>query len=213
MHVVVSVLLIIALVLLVIFFIPGACDRNIDQGPGIDNNPGNGDNTGGGGGDNVGTGTGTGDNGNTGVNITTGQVKIDIVNLFNQSLLGNILLFEGESEGEHVLFHPGETFRTQGFKIKNNGTVAISYIMNVSRDSSLDMQKFDEAFDFYVTTDPDDVSTGVKMRSFKGVLEPNTVSETFYIVVTMKGSAGNEFQNLTFEGIGITVNATQKIEE
>ncbi len=197
MHVVVSVLLIIALVLLVIFFMPGACDKNISQGdPGITDGPGNGDNT-----------------GNTGVNITTGQVKIDIVNLFNQSLLGNILLFEGESEGENVLFHPGETFHTQGFKIKNKGTVAISYIMNVSRDSSLDMQKFDEAFDFYVTTDPDDISTGVKMRSFKGELAPGTVSETYYLVVTMKETAGNEFQNLTFEGIGITVNATQKIEE
>lgn len=213
MHVVVSVLVIIALVLLVIFFMPGACNQNIDQGPGITDDPGNGDNTGNTGGDNIGTGTGTEDNGNTGVNITTGKVKIDIVNLLNQTLLGNILLFEGETETDNVLFHPGETFRTQGFKIKNNGTVTVSYIMNVSRDSSLDMEAFDEAFDFYVTTDPDDLNSAVKMRSFKGVLEPDSVSETYYIVVSMKETAGNEFQDKTFEGIGITVNATQKTED
>ena len=201
MHVVVSILVIIALVLLVIFLLPGSCNKNIDKGMPNDNGSGN---------DNIGTGNGTGDSGNTGINITTGKVKVDIVNLFNQSVVGDVLKFEGEADGLDVKFQPGSVFYTQGFKVKNIGNVAITYKMFVSRDSSFDMAKFEEAFDFYVVKDPNDINSGVQMLSFSGVLEPNSVSETYYVVIAMKETAGNEFQDKTFTGIGITVNATQK---
>ena len=35
------------------------------------------------------------------------------------------------------------------------------------------------------------------------------MSETYYLVIRMKETAGNEFQNKTYTGIGITVYAVQ----
>ena len=206
MHVLVSILIIIALVLAVIYFLPGACDKDIDKGPGIG--------IGGNGSDNGnGSGNGNGnDDGDVGINITTGKVKVDIVNLKNESLVGSVLKFEGEANGGEVLFQPGSVFYTQGFKIKNVGNVKISYRMFVTNEESIDMEAFQEAFDFYVVTDPADISSGVQMLSFSGVLDPDKVSETYYVVVAMKETAGNEFQDREFNGIGITVNATQKTE-
>jgi len=75
------------------------------------------------------------------------------------------------------------------------------------------MLKFSEAFDFYVTTDPENLENAVRMLEFSGVLDVGQSSETFYIVVSMNEEAGNEFMDLTFSGIGITVNATQVLGE
>ena len=70
------------------------------------------------------------------------------------------------------------------------------------------MDKFEEAFEFYVTTDPENDDASVQMLSFEGTLAPGATSETYYVVIIMKEDAGNEFQDKLFNGIGIQVNAT-----
>jgi hypothetical protein len=49
----------------------------------------------------------------------------------------------------------------------------------------------------------------VKMQEFTGKLDPTKESEAYYLMVSMKETAGNEYQNRTFSGIGITVCAVQ----
>jgi len=203
MHVLVSILIIIALVFGVMFFLPDACAKD---------NTGNGGGTG-----NNGDGTtpptyedGTGD---TGVNVTTGKIEVDITDVDGASVVGKKLDFAGEDENTIILFQPGDTYYTEGFKIKNNGNVKMAYKMFVSRQDDMDMLKFSEAFDFYVTTDPENLENAVRMLEFSGVLDVGQSSETFYIVVSMNEEAGNEFMDLTFSGIGITVNATQVLGE
>ena len=49
----------------------------------------------------------------------------------------------------------------------------------------------------------------VKLQDFKGRLEVQQSSEVFYLVFRMKETAGNEFQDQIFTGVGITVCAVQ----
>lgn len=152
---------------------------------------------------------GENDSGDIGVNVTTGKVKVDITDVEGNSILGTVLKFESESEDNSIIFAPGCTFYTEGFKVKNTGNLKVTYCMYVSRPEGVDMEKFDEAFEFYVTTSTEDIENAEQLKSFDGILEAGQASETYYLVVKMKDSAGNEFQEKTFTGIGITVNATQ----
>ena len=180
------IILIIALIATILFAIP---DKPQD-----DDQPGEND---------------SGDSGDIGVNVTTGKVKVDITDVEGNSILGTVLKFESESEDNSIIFAPGCTFYTEGFKVKNTGNLKVIYCMYVSRPEGVDMEKFDEAFEFYVTTSTEDIENAEQLKSFDGILEAGQASETYYLVVKMKDSAGNEFQEKTFTGIGITVNATQ----
>ncbi len=148
------------------------------------------------------------DDGKIGIVATSGTVKVDIVDSdTDASLVGEILQFETSSV-EGILFEPGATFYTKGFKAKNVGDVTINYRMYISEDDSLDMDKFEDAFDFYITTDPTDPAKAERMLSFSGQLEADECSETFYLVIKMKSNANNDFQGF-YTGIGITVCAVQ----
>ena len=154
-----------------------------------------------------------GDSGDVGVNVTTGKVKVDITDVDGNSIVGEVLEFETGFEDKAVRFEPGVAYRTEGFKVKNTGELKISYRMYVSREEGVDMIEFDNAFEFYVTTNPDDLDSLEQIKSFDGALDSLNSSETYYLVVKMKGEAGNDFQGKTFTGIGITVNATQYSSE
>lgn len=204
MEALVAILLVIAIILGVIFFMPNSCtgcncNDNVTDNPDDGNNN---NNPGGSGGE------GTGD---TDVNITTGKVKVDIINRKGESVVGKKLMFDGETKGETVLFQPGDVYYTEGFKVKNEGNVKMVYKMFITAREDINMDKFEEAFDFYVTTDPTDLAGAIKMLSFNGTLEVGQSSAIFYVVVVMDRNAGNEFQDMTFNGLGITVNASQVI--
>ena len=161
----------------------------------------------------------TGDirDGTIGINATSGDIDVDIVDLNGKSLKGEVLQFQTTREQQEVLFEPGAVFRTQGFKIKNNGEIHINFLVTVSEDDDTDMDEFHEAFEVWIATAPDlsaarlltefrgEPTTGDKGRLEKG----ETSDETYYLFVKMKETAGNEFQNFEYEGIGITVHAVQ----
>lgn len=152
------------------------------------------------------------DDGKIGIITTSGNVKIDIVSADDttDSLQGDVLNFDTESADHEVLFEPGATFYTQGFKVKNVGSIPVNFRVYISDDDSLDMTAFTEAFDFYITTDPDDPDAMIDMINFVGRVEVDKCSdETFFLVIKMKETASNEFQNQKYTGIGITVCAVQ----
>ena len=54
--------------------------------------------------------------GTIGINTTTGKVKVDIIDENENSLVGDVLDFvDADGDGE-MLFEPGATFFTEGFK-------------------------------------------------------------------------------------------------
>ena len=72
------------------------------------------------------------------------------------------------------------------------------------------MQEFYEAFDIWISTSPTDLDNAQRMTEFVGRLEAGCCStDTYYLFVKMKESAGNEFQGKIYEGIGVTVYAVQ----
>ena len=165
--------------------------------------------------------------GTIGIITTTGDVKVDIVDLTTgESLEGRALLFNTNANGDEVIFEPGATFVTQGFKIVNKGNVPINYKLHMGRNDIVDVngelvdiEEFNRYFDIYISTDPNNPEAAVVMDPYTGRLnyvEGENTSETFFLIVKMKETAGNKFQGQEYTGVGITVYAVQgnvEIEE
>ena len=81
--------------------------------------------------------------------------------------------------------------------------------MYISNNPAVDMVAFQEAFDFFITDDLEGFRTVEKLTDFYGTLQPRATSKTYFLIVKMKDSASNEFQNQCYDGIGITVYAVQ----
>lgn len=152
---------------------------------------------------------GAGDDGKIGTNVTSGKVKIDIEDTDGNSLIGDAFEFVTPDGSESVIFAPGYTYHTEGFRVRNEGNLEIKYRVSVSEDESINSTAFAEAFDVYITKDPNNLDTAEKLTTFAGSLNVNATSDVYYLVVAMKDNASDEFQDRTFTGIGITVHATQ----
>ncbi|MBE7068064.1 MAG: hypothetical protein E7381_02045 [Clostridiales bacterium] len=148
--------------------------------------------------------------GKIGINATAGDVKVDIVDISDnpQTLVGDVLNFQTSSNKKEILFEPGATYYTEGFRVKNLGNIPINFILYVSEDGKTS-KDFADAFDVWITTNPDDIQNAEKLREFSGRLEVGQSSGAYYLVFKMKETAGNEFQDRSFTGVGITVNAVQ----
>ena len=84
-----------------------------------------------------------GEDGTIGVNVISGQVKVDIVDENGGSLVGGVLNFGAADHHEPIYFEPGATICTQGFRVKNTGTVSINFRIYISNDENENMQAFD----------------------------------------------------------------------
>ncbi len=179
------------------------------------------------------------DTATTGVNkIVSGKLKVDLVAAEKDpdgkypSLTGEggkLLWTQKQSAGgqatavtdaDKPLWEPGVTFLTQGFKIANNGNLALKWKAEINKDNIKNGKADSEeapskslldVIDFYVVTSTDENAGAVAIENFVGELtEKNAVStDTYYIKGHMREKAGNEYQNLTLDGITITVYATQ----
>ena len=150
--------------------------------------------------------------GTIGVITTSGNVRVDIVDTTdeNNSLVGKVLEFYTSSDRKEILFEPGATFYTQGFKVRNTGDIPINFRLSVSDDEEINTEEFNEAFEVWISTSASDPSNAQKLTDFIGRLEPGFSSaETYYLFVKMKETAGNEFQGKNYTGIGVTVYAVQ----
>ena len=150
--------------------------------------------------------------GTIGIITTSGEVSVDIIDTTDkgESLVGGILEFQTTSESPVILFEPGAMFYTQGFKVKNTGTIPIKFRVAVSEDDDVDMTRFLEAFDFWISTSPNKPDGVQPLTKFYGELAPGECSEsTYYLFIKMKENADDDFQGKTYSGIGITVYAVQ----
>ena len=106
-------------------------------------------------------------------------------------------------ESEAILWEPGCTYELPAIRIKNNGNLALKYelaITGIKGDA-----KLNEAI---VWTNGDDAL----LSEYTGTMIPgqnDNVTAPIVIKGKMKPDAGNEYQGLSIDGIGITVVATQ----
>ena len=164
------------------------------------------------------------DTASTGVNkIQAGNLKVDIVDESNESLDGKTLKFiQAVNETEkasvdNVLWEPGATFFTQGFRIANKGNLALKYKVVVSGTTGdtglLKVMEFD------VVSKMEKTGSKVDFDTPPGTLLPSTAagtptySDVYYLRGHMKEDAGNEYKNMTLTGISVTVYATQLASE
>ena len=160
------------------------------------------------------------DAGSIGVVATSGDFKVDIIDTSEEgkSLVGEVLQFQTSSERKEVVFEPGATFFTQGFKIKNDGDIPINFRISLNdhdddaatAEERLTTEDFLKAFDVWISTRPTLDAQVQTMPKFLGRLEADSVStDTYYLFVRMKETASNDFQNKEYAGIGVTVYAVQ----
>ena len=150
------------------------------------------------------------DTASTAVNkIQSGTLKVDIVNENDVSIKDQTIKFVNKQGSEDILWEPGVTFKTTGFKIKNIGKLALKYklVLNGVTGSN----KLLEVIKFSVVKAD---GTAVNLDTFEGNIKAGeTDGETLYIQGEMDKTAGNDYQNQELQGIGIKVVATQYSEE
>ena len=156
------------------------------------------------------------DSASTAVNkIESGTLHVDIVDKDGNSLDGKTLSFKNVNGDTNILWEPGATFALDSFRIVNTGKLALKYkvIINGVNGNA----KLLEAIDFFVKIGD---AEKVALADWEGILLPEgktattdneVVGATDFITIsgTMKKEAGNEYQGLSIDGIGITVVATQ----
>ncbi len=156
------------------------------------------------------------DSASTAVNkIESGTLHVDIVDKDGNSLDGKTLSFKNVNGDANILWEPGATFNLDSFRIVNTGKLALKYkvIINGVNGNA----KLLEAIDFTVKIGD---AEKVALADWEGILLPEgktattdneVVGATDFITIsgTMKKEAGNEYQGLSIDGIGITVVATQ----
>lgn len=141
--------------------------------------------------------------------IVSGNLDVDLVDETGTSLVGDILLFRNANGETDILWEPGVTFRTQGFRVKNFGSLALKYRMSINGIDG-DEELLDVITFSIVKAD----GTEVDIENFEEVLATtDPMSEVYYLQGKMDPSANNDYQDKKLEGVSITVIAAQAMAE
>ena len=144
------------------------------------------------------------DTASTAVNkIQAGTLDVQLLDEQGLSLEGQTLSWKKAAghENEAVLWEPGCTYELQPIVIKNAGNLALKYkivISGIQGDAALN-----NAIEWTITN----TSTVTALDADHALAAG--ASDTLTIKGHMREDAGNEYQGLSIDGIGITVVATQ----
>ena len=154
------------------------------------------------------------DTASTSVNkIQAGNLNVDIVDEDGNSLNEKTLNFRNVNGETNILWEPGASFELDSFKIVNKGNLAFKYKVTIGGINGA--EKLNEVIDFTIkkgNANPEE------LEGWDGVLLPSGETsdsldagetELFTISAKMKEDAGNEYQGLSLDSIGISVIATQ----
>ena len=144
------------------------------------------------------------DTASTGVNkIQAGKldVALEMKDAAGQwvSAEGKTLNWVKAAAGEQVLWEPGCTYELPQLRVVNKGNLALKYkiqITGIQGDA-----KLNEVINWTINDAAIDLTEGHLTAGQQG--------DAFTIKGHMQDTAGNDYQNLTIDGIGITVYATQ----
>ena len=118
--------------------------------------------------------------------IQAGTLDVDLVDAAGNSLEGTSLTFMDVTGNTDILWEPGCTFKTQGFRVANRGSLALEYTMYIN--GLLGDSKLLEVIRFSVQ-DADGYT--VDIDTFEGQLSARASSDVFYLVGHMDENAGN----------------------
>ena len=163
------------------------------------------------------------DTASTGVNkIQAGNLDIELQMKEGNNWVpaeGKTLNFlQKQSDGSvkqeaNILWEPGCRYELPELRIVNKGNLALKY--KVSINGIKGDAKLNEAIDWTITYGNESDKLTDDINKFEYKMLPKAAgdadypSQTFTIKGTMKEEAGNEYQGLSIDGIGITVVATQ----
>ena len=170
------------------------------------------------------------DTASTNVNkIVSGNLKVDIIGEKSDSHIETLNFTKagtvvGTDAAAAILWEPGCRYLTEGFRIANNGNLALKWKAEINkggaRDGKVagstiakDGKSLLDVIDFYVVTSKEENAEAVKIEDFTGNLTAGAKSGVYYIKGVMQTTAGNDYQDLTLDGITITVYATQDTVE
>ena len=151
------------------------------------------------------------DTASTAVNkIQAGNLKVDLEMQNSDgrwvSAKGQTLEFKKATNApadEKVLWEPGCTYELPQLRVVNNGNLALKYKIQITGIQG--NAKLNEVIDWTINDAPINLTE-------KHLLAGHT-DDPFTIKGHMQKTAGNEYQGLTIDGIGITVVATQATSE
>ena len=170
------------------------------------------------------------DTASTGVNkIVSGNLKVDIIGETSDSHISTLKFTKAGAEtdagaAEEILWEPGCRYLTEGFRIANKGNLALKWKAQVNMNNIIngkvegstiakDSKSLLDVIDFYVVTSTDENAEAVAIENFVGNLKKTETSEVYYIKGVMQTTAGNDYQDLTLDGITVTVIAAQDTVE
>ena len=146
----------------------------------------------------------------TGVNkIQAGNLKVDLEMSTDgtnwESAEGKTLTFKTNDNraADQILWEPGCTYELPQLRVVNKGNLALKYkiqITGIQGDA-----KLNEVIDWTINNAAIDLTEGHLTAGQQG--------DAFTIKGHMQDNANNDYQNLTIDGIGITVYATQDTVE
>ena len=139
--------------------------------------------------------------------IQAGTLDVQLLDEQGRSLEGQTLSWKKAADGANqaVLWEPGCTYELQPIVIKNAGNLALKYkivISGIQGDAALN-----NAIEWTITN----TSTVTALDADHALAAG--ASDTLTIKGHMREDAGNEYQGLSIDGIGITVYATQDTVE
>ena len=145
----------------------------------------------------------------TGSTIVSGTLDVDLVDAGNQSLSGKRLEWKTADNREQnaIYWEPGCTYELQDVFVLNKGNLALKYkvyVNGIKGDA-----KLLEVIDWTVKIG----NTETDLSTFEGKLDPDTKSEAIVLIGHMHEDAGNQYQDLSVDGISISVYATQATAE
>ena len=169
------------------------------------------------------------DTASTGVNkIVSGNLKVDIIGANSNSRIEKLNFKKAAATdaeaGAEILWEPGCRYLTEGFRIANKGNLALKWKAQVNMNNIIngkvegstiakDGKSLLDVIDFYVVTSTDENAEAVAIEDFVGNLKKTETSEVYYIKGVMQTTAGNDYQDLTLDGITVTVIAAQDTVE
>lgn len=142
---------------------------------------------------------------------TFGNLDVDIVDKNEQIIGATPLQFVRPDGGEYqagaYLFEPGATFQLKEFYIKNSGDVALQYRLKLDATNAKGQKKLLESMEITATMGDDKMPFQLDSKTW--TLATGAKDGPVRIYIHMKKEAGNEYQNLSVEGLVVKVIAVQ----
>lgn len=143
---------------------------------------------------------------------TFGNLDVDIVKKEGDQIVGATTLQfvrpNGEEySGDKYLFEPGATFQLKEFYIKNSGDVALKYRLKLDTTGATGQMKLLDSMTITATMGDD--KTPFQLDSKTWTLAAGAKDGPVRIYIHMKKEAGNEYQDLSVEGLVVKVIAVQ----